>query len=133
MKEKRWKHSSTSVFNIAYHFIWCPKYRKRLLVGDVADRLNQLLYDKAEELGVTIETLEIMPDHVHAFIKATPVDSPHWIVGQLKGYTSRILRQEFKHLRTRIPTLWTRSYYCESVGHISERTIKRYIEEQKNK
>ena len=74
-----------------------------------------------------------MPDHVHCFIKASPVDSPHFIVQQLKGYTSRILRQEFKQLKSKLPTLWTRSYYCESVGHISEETIKKYIMEQKNK
>jgi putative transposase len=74
-----------------------------------------------------------MPDHVHLFLKAKPTASPHWIVGQLKGYTSRILRQEFKILRTRIPTLWTRSYYIETIGHISEETIKKYIEDQKNK
>ena len=74
-----------------------------------------------------------MPEHVHLFIKSTPVDSPHFIVQQLKGYSSKILRKEFKVLKTRIPSLWTRSYYCESVGHISEDTIKKYIEEQKNK
>jgi putative transposase len=72
-----------------------------------------------------------MPEHVHLFIKAQPVDSPHFIVQQLKGYTSRIMRQEFKSLVTRIPSLWTRSYYVESVGHISEETIKKYIAEQK--
>ncbi len=65
--------------------------------------------------------------------KPSPVDSPHFIVQQLKGYTSRMLRQEFKHLKSKLPTLWTRSYYCESVGHISEEAVKKYIMEQKNK
>jgi putative transposase len=74
-----------------------------------------------------------MPDHIHLFVKSEPIDSPHWIVQQLKGYTSRILREKHKHLRTKLPTLWTRSYFCESVGHISEDTIIKYIEEQKNK
>lgn len=73
-----------------------------------------------------------MPEHVHLFIKSNPVDSPHFIVQQLKGYTSRILRQEFPSLKSKLPTLWTRSYYCESVGHISEETVKKYIENQKN-
>ena len=77
--------------------------------------------------------MEIMPDHVHLFIKSTPIHAPHFIVGQLKGYTSRILRLEFQSLKSKLPTLWTRSYYIESVGHISEATIKKYIEDQKNK
>lgn len=132
MKNKRWTTSNKAVYNIGYHIIWCPKYRRKLLVNVVAIRLKELLYQKANELDLIIETCKIMPDHVHLFVKASPVDSPHFIVQQLKGYTSRILRQEFNHLKTRVPSLWTRSYYIESVGHISEQTIKQYIEDQKN-
>ena len=77
--------------------------------------------------------MEIMPDHVHIFIMATPSDCVAHIASQLKGYTSHQLRDEFPHLRSRLPTLWTRSYYVESVGHISEHTIRKYIEEQKTK
>ncbi len=99
--------------------------------SEIEKRLKELLIKKSEELGVKIESIETMPEHVHLFIKAQPVDSPHFIVQQLKGYTSRIMRQEFKSLVTRIPSLWTRSYYVESVGHISEETIKKYIAEQK--
>jgi putative transposase len=131
--EKRWTHSNKSVYNIGYHLIWCPKYRRDILTGDVSIRLRELLINKSNELGMSIEQMEIMPDHVHLFVKSSPVDSPHFIVQQFKGYTSRILRSEFKHLRSKLPTLWTRSYYCESVGHISEKTIKKYIEEQKGK
>jgi len=130
---KRWTHSNKSVFNIGYHLIWCPKYRREVLVGEVEHDLKQLLIEKSEEIDVIIEDIEIMSDHVHLFVKAEPTDSPHWLVQQFKGYTSRILRKKHKHLRTKLPTLWTRSYYCESVGHISEDTIKKYIEEQKNK
>ena len=82
---------------------------------------------------VEIEKMEILPDHIHLFVKGDPTSAPHWIVQQFKGYTSRMLRQKFSFLRTRLPTLWTRSYYCESVGHISEATVRRYIEEQKGK
>ncbi len=132
MENKRWTTSNKAVYNLGYHIIWCPKYRRKLLINAVAIRLRELLYQKAQQLSFIIETCEIMPDHVHLFIKASPVDGPHFIVQQLKGYTSRILRQEFPHLKTRVPTLWTRSYYIESVGHISQDTIKRYIEDQKN-
>ena len=132
MNNERWIHSNTTVFNISYHIIWCPKYRRKVLVNEVEDRLKTLLVEKAEEIGCEISIQEVMPDHVHIFIKTKPTLAPHYIVQQLKGYTSRILRKEFHKLKSRIPTLWTRSYYCESIGHISEEAVKKYIEEQKN-
>jgi len=130
---QRWKRKSTVVFNIGYHLIWCPKYRRKVLIKDVETRLKDLLYQKAEQINVEIVRMEVMPDHVHLFVKAEPTAPPHWIVAQLKGYTSRILRDEFPHLTSKLPSLWTRSYYCETVGHISESTVKKYIEEQKGK
>lgn len=133
MVTQRWTKSKTSVHNVAYHLIWCPKYRRKVLIEKVEKRLKQLLKQKAKENDWRIETLEIMPDHVHIFVKANPVASPHWIVQQFKGYSSNILRKEFPELKSKLPTLWTRSYYCESVGHISEDTIKKYIEDQKGK
>jgi putative transposase len=129
--KERWKHSQTTIYNVSYHIIFCPKYRKKLLIDDIEIRLRQLLLEKATAMDIEIANLEIMPDHVHLFVKAKPTASPHWIVGQLKGYTSHILRKEFEILRTRIPTLWTRSYYLETIGHISEETIIKYIEDQK--
>ena len=131
MKDKRYTCSAHTVYNVKYHIIWCPKYRRRVLVGDIEKRLRELLKEKAADIGIDIVTMEIMSDHVHLFVHASPVDAPHYIVQQLKGFTSRKLRQEFSMLRTRLPTLWTRSYYCESVGHISEDTIKQYIIDQK--
>jgi REP-associated tyrosine transposase len=132
MTNERWTTSNKAVYNIGYHLIWCPKYRRKVLVDQVETRLKELLTDKAAELGLVIDTMEVMPDHVHLFVKAKPIHSPHYIVQQLKRYTSFKLRSEFPKLKSRLPTLWTRSYYCESVGHISADTIKRYIEEQKS-
>lgn len=129
----RWTTSRTAVFNVAYHLIWCPKYRRAVLVDGVDIRLKELLIKKAKEMKMSIEKLEVMPDHVHIFIKCQPVDNPQWIVKNLKGYSSRFLRKEFPTLKSRLPCLWTRSYYCESVGHISEATVKKYIESQKDK
>ena len=131
MTNDRWTRSTTTVYNIGYHLIWCPKYRRKVLVGDVEARLRELIMEKAEEIGVSVEELQIMPDHVHLFVKAPPTISPHRIVQQLKGYSSHEMRNQFKSLRTRLPTLWTRSYYVESCGHISEEAVRRYIEEQK--
>lgn len=129
----RWKSSHHAVYNCAYHLIWCSKYRRKVLINGIDERLKILLEEKAIEHGWVIEKMEVMPDHVHIFIKATTVDAPVFVVSQLKGYSSRILRKEFKELKSKLPTLWTRSYYCETIGHISESTIKRYIDEQKNK
>jgi putative transposase len=132
MSTDRWTTSNTTVYNINFHIIWCPKYRRRVLVGQVDSRLKELLCEKADGLGISIKTMEVMPDHVHLFVSSPPTLAPHYIVGQLKGYTSRILRKEFSSLKSRLPSLWTRSYYIESVGHISEATIRQYIEDQKN-
>ncbi len=133
MASERWKRTKKAIYNISYHLIWCPKYRRKVLIAPIDVELKRLLILKAKDIGLTIDKMEIMPDHVHLFVKANPTSAPHWIVQQLKGYTSRILRQKFKSLRSRIPSLWTRSYYCESIGHISETTVKKYIQDQKNK
>lgn len=131
MTNERWTTSNKAVYNIGFHLIWCPKYRRKVLTGKVETRLKELLLQKAADIEIIVDTMEVMPDHVHLFVKSTPVLSPHYIVQQLKGFTSHELRKEFPKLKSRLPTLWTRSYYCESVGHISEDTIKRYIEDQK--
>ena len=133
METHRWTASATVKYNVNYHLIWCPKYRRKVLIGFVAERLVELLEEKAARLGVGIESMAVNPDHVHLFVSAPPTLAPHFIVGQLKGYTSRVLRGEVPELRSRLPSLWTRSYYVESVGHISEDTIRRYIEDQKGK
>ncbi|MDO8886408.1 IS200/IS605 family transposase [Candidatus Oleimmundimicrobium sp.] len=126
----RWKTSTAAVYNLSYHLIWCPKYRRPVLAG-IEGRLLELLYEKSKQLGVEIIEASIQPDHVHLFVKTKPIHPPQFVVGQLKGYTSRILRQEFPKLKSRLPTLWTRSYYVDSVGKLNEYTIRKYIEEQK--
>lgn len=93
--------------------------------------MKELLSKKAGQLELTIEKMEVMPGHVHLFVKAPPTIAVQHIVNQLKGYSSVILRREFPKLASRLPCLWSRSYYCETIGHISEDTIVRYIEDQK--
>lgn len=128
---KNLKYNTTSVVNINYHIIWCPKYRRKVLVDGVDTRLKEVLEHIAEESGCTIVTMEVMPDHIHIFLKGTPIIPIHLIVKNLKGKSSRILRAEFPHLKRRLPCLWTRSYYCETIGCTNEETIKKYIENQK--
>lgn len=129
----RWKSSGHAIYNCSYHLIWCTKYRRRVLTDQIQNRLKQLLITKATEHGWTLGQMEIMEDHVHLFVKVGPTDCPAFVVSQFKGISSFSLRKEFAELRTKLPTLWTRSYYAESIGHISEETIKKYIADQKNK
>jgi putative transposase len=130
--DTRWKRSNHSVYNCGFHLIWTSKYRRTVLIDGVDVRLKELLLQKAKEHDWHIEKMEVMPDHVHIFIKVTPTDAPAFVVSQLKGFSSFTLRNEFPSLKSRLPTLWTRAFYCESVGHISEATIKKYIDDQKN-
>ena len=126
-----YQRNSGAVYTLKYHLVWCPKYRRKVLVDTVADDLRSLLYQKAEQLNVTVEALEIMPDHVHLFISAPPTEAPHRLANQFKGYTSRVLRGKYPELRSRLPSMWTRSYYIGSIGQVSEKTVKAYIEAQR--
>ena len=99
----RWKISSNTIYNVGYHIIWCPKYRRKVLIGSIETRLRELLLEKASEIGIVICKMETTPDHLHLFVKTNPGNAPHYIVQQFKGYTSRVMRQEFKSLRTTEP------------------------------
>jgi REP-associated tyrosine transposase len=131
--DARYKQNAGATYSLKYHIVWCPKYRRGVLVDVVADRLKVLLAEKSTELGMEIQALEVMPDHVHLFVESDPTRCVAEIVNRLKGYTSRVLRAEFPTLRSRLPTLWSRSYYAGSVGHVSAATLERYIAEQKGK
>lgn len=126
----RFQRGRKTVYNVGYHIIWVPKYRKSILKGKFKSIIEHALLEKAKELKITIEKYEIMPDHIHIFVKCTPNHRVSDIVRHLKGYSSYKLRSEYPKYRTQYKSLWTPSYYCESVGHISERTVKKYIEDQ---
>ncbi len=133
MNEARYRRSSGCVYNLHLHFVWCPKYRKQVLTGAVSERLRTLLELKAAELDTEIVGLEIMPDHVHLFVSVPPTDAPQHFANQFKGYTSRVLREEFPHLKSSLPSLWSRSYYVGSAGNVSSDVIERYIASQKGR
>lgn len=133
MSDSRIAKNAGAVFSLKYHIVWCPKYRRDVLVGRVEKRFKALIRVKAKEISVVIHAFEIMPDHVHLFVESDPRWSVAEIVNRLKGYTSRLLRNEFRHLRSRIPTLWSRSYYAATVGSVSEDAIRKYIDDQKGK
>ncbi|GAA0285345.1 putative transposase [Gracilibacillus halotolerans] len=125
-------HKKGIVYLNQYHIIFCPKYRRKVLVGDIEKDLKKILYEVAEENDIEIKALEIMPDHVHIFISFDPRQHIHSLVQKFKGKSSRILREKYPKLKSKIPSLWTRSYFCCTVGHISEETIVKYIEDQKS-
>ena len=127
----RYAKIAGAVFSLEYHLVWCPKYRMKVLVGDVAEPLKNVLLATAAQYGVLIESMEVLPDHVHLFVSSDPTRCVAEIVNRLKGASSRILRVEFPHLKSRLPTFWSRSYYAGSVGQVSESTVRKYIENQK--
>ena len=129
MSTARFGRSSGGVTSLGLHVVWCPKYRRRILGGRVAVRLNGLLEEIAYDHGWEIVASEVMPDHLHIFVRVRATDSPAEVVRAFKGRTSRALRAEFPWLgRKRV--LWSKSYFAASVGYVSESTVRRYIEHQ---
>lgn len=111
-----------------YHFVWIPKYRKKVLVDRVKEEFEKLIVEIAKKHEIEILSLSVQPDHVHLFVSAPPRLSPAKIVNLFKGVSSKKLLEKFPHLRTK-EGLWSRTYYVGSAGTVSEETIRRYIEE----
>ncbi len=128
---KNFKSNNNVVYSCKYHIVWTPKYRRSVLIDDVATRLKELLKQIAQEIRVDILEMEIMPDHVHLLIEVDPQFGIHKAVKRFKGATSRYLRLEFPHLKSRLPTLWTNSYFVSTVGGAPLEVVKQYIQNQK--
>ncbi len=128
-------HGRTVVYNANYHIVWSVKYRREVLVGPIMDRLKTLLQEIANDKGFQINSLEVMPDHVHIFASAHPKISSSYIYKMLKGISGRKLLMEFPGLSKKLwrGHLWNPSTYVETVGHISEEAVRRYIEDQKKR
>ena len=127
-----YKSNSNVVYSCKYHVVWCPKYRRKVLINGVDVRLKELIDEICRESRIEIIEMEIMPDHVHLLMEVDPQFGIHKAVKQIKGRTSRILRREFSCLTSRLPTLWTNSYFVSTVGGAPLSVIKQYIENQKN-
>lgn len=126
-----YKSNNNVFYSCKYHVVWCPKYRRKVLTGTVELRLKELIYEAAAEINVDIIEMEIMPDHVHLLLEVYPQFGIHKAVKTIKGKTSHILRQEFPWLTTKLPCLWTNSYFCSTVGGAPLNIVKQYIESQK--
>ncbi len=129
MSNARFRRSAGGVTSLGLHMVWCPKYRRRVLGGRVARRLDEPLGEIASERGWEIVASEVMPDDVHIFVRVGPADSAAEVARLFKRRTSRVLRAEFACL-ARQRVLWSKSYFAASVGYVSESTVRRYIEHQ---
>lgn len=124
-----YEHESHTVHLIVYHIIFCPKRRRKVLIGPIPDRLQQIIQEVAEEYKWSVIELAIQPDHVHLFLRSNPYTLPTDIARLLKGRSAHLLREEFPHLK-RLPSLWTRSTFYSTAGNVSSEIIQKYIERQ---
>ncbi|HWW50991.1 MAG TPA: IS200/IS605 family transposase [Verrucomicrobiae bacterium] len=126
-----YKSHKNVVYSCKYHVAWCPKYRRPVLVNGVVKRLKRIILDAAKDRGAEVMELEVRPDHVHLLIEVDPQYGVHRMIRRIKGRSSHILRREFPRLATRLPTLWSHSYFVSTVGGSPRGALKQYIENQK--
>lgn len=131
-KLQEYKHNNNVTYSCKYHVVWCPKYRRKVLVDGVDERLKQIIHEMAAEMKVDIIELEVMPDHTHLLCEVDPQFGIHRFVKLVKGRSSFLLRKEFPKLKSRLPTLWTNSYFVSTVGGAPLTVIKQYVEQQKD-
>jgi len=127
------KSNANIVYTCHYHVVWCPKYRRKVLVNGVDARLKVLVQEIVEKWGQEVVECEVMPDHVHLLVGCDPQFGIHRLIKCVKGATSHQLRQEFPHLKRKLPSLWTNSYYVGSTGGVTIETVRKYVESQKGK
>ena len=127
----KYKSNNNVVYSCKYHVVWCPKYRRSVLINGVDTRLKELIIETCTLLKVELIEMEIMPDHVHLLLEVDPQFGIHKAVKRIKGYSSKVLRSEFPWIRSRLPTLWSNSYFVSTIGGAPLTVIKQYIENQK--
>ncbi len=127
------KSNANIVYTCHYHVVWCPKYRRKVLVNGVDARLKVLVQEIVGKWGQEFVECEVMPDHVHLLVGCDPQFGIHRLIKFVKGATSHQLRQEFPHLKRKLPSLWTNSYYVGSTGGVTIETVRKYVESQKGK
>ena len=132
-KQKEYHSTETTVFSCQYHVVFCPKFRRPVLEEAIGERIKEIAPAYCESLGCQIMDLEVMPEHVHMLIDIPPTYAPRNLIARLKGFLSHELRIEFPRLKSRLPSLWSRSCFISSVGAVSLEVVKRYIDNQKNR
>ena len=130
-RRQSFRSNKNVVYSCLYHVVFCPKYRRPVLVDGVVERLKEIVATTAEAFAATILEMEVLPDHVQLLVEVDPQFGIHRLVKQIKGRSSQLLRNEFPALRRRLPTLWTNSYFVATVGDAPLAIVKQYIENQK--
>ena len=129
----KYRHTKTTVSLINYHFVFCPRYRRKIFdIPGVEQRFKELTVEVCEEHGFDILAMECHRDHVYLFLNVLPQYAPSGVMKLVKGASSRKLREEFSQL-SKIPNMWTRSFFCSTAGEVSSDTIRRYVETQKTR
>lgn len=131
--DKELKHNNNIAYKCHYHVVFCPKYRRKVLTSPIDDSLKTIILEVIEKWGQELIELEVMPDHVHLLVGCDPQFGIHKLIKYVKGTSSRLLRQEYPQLKQRLPSLWTNSYACYTVGGVTLETLKSYVENQKGK
>jgi putative transposase len=126
----RYRSTNKAVYSAKYHLIWCPKYRRRVLVGGVDVRLKAIVADVASQVGAGVLEVEVMPDHVQLLAEVPPTLPLSEFMRLVKGRSSRLLRMEFPRLR-RLPVLWSPWWLVSTVGGAPLAVMRRYVENQK--
>ena len=132
MTKIAYKSNRNVSYSCKYHVVWCPKYRRKVLVEAIAERLAQIIREVCQEHEADVLSLEVLSEHVQLFVECAPQFGIHRLVRLIKGRSSRLLRQEFPALKRKVPTLWTNSYFVSTVGGAPLLVIKQYIENQKH-
>jgi putative transposase len=129
---ERYRIGAHSRFDLKYHFVWIPKYRKAVLSGEVGLRLRSLVREICRTLEIEIVEGSVSSDHVHVLLSCPPNLSPSKIMQAIKGKSSRRLLQEFKHLQKQFwgRHLWARGYFVASSGNVTDEVIREYIRQQ---
>lgn len=129
--EHRYESFNHGVYACEYHVIWCTKYRRQVLSPEMQERLKELILEQQDAYDYKLRALETMPDPVHLLMSVPPNVSVTSVIGKIKGYTSKVIREEFPAMQTRLPTLWTRSKFVASTGGVTLDALKAYIKNQK--
>ena len=128
-----YRSNNNVVYSSKYHVIWCPKHRRKVIGGPMEQRLKEIIVEVIAEKGAWLIELETMPDHVHLVVEVDPQFGIHKMVKAIKGRSSRVLREEFPWLKSKLPSLWTNSYFVATVGGAPLSVIKRYVQTQKDR
>jgi len=128
----KYKSNRNVVYSCKYQVIWCPKYRRKVLIDGIDVRLKEIIQSVATECESEILELEVMPDHVHLLVEVDPQFGIHRLIKLMKGKSSKLIREEFKWIKSRLPTLWSNSYFVSTIGGAPLEVVKQYIEQQKH-